>query len=541
MVTSDRQPASTSPTALPAPSTWTGVPLWALAALLVAGVGAALFTQGLVQRIERTRFEYEVARVEYAIGQRINAYVQVLRGGAGLFDASDEVTWVDWIAYVEALQVDRTFPGIRQMSVVDAVDADDLDAYVAEVRAAELPPGISDPDLIRAFTPRPPPGPIDPVETDLHGVVRFVAPMTVQNQESIGLDMMRDAGRRRSMLDALARGDAVLSPPVSLLRGTGTEVGFIAYLPMADEDGRGGWLSAVFYAESFMAGLLGADADRVDLAIHDPGDEDRLLFSSAGLAEDGTPVDLPDTGGSLVATRTLDVPGRTWTVTYQAGPELVSAVARISPWLVALTGLLAVGLVRVSDRARLSWRRQVTVLREAHDAVRHEATHDPLTGLANRVLFLDRLETALRRAGRRDEPFALAYLDIDDFKPVNDAHGHAVGDALLQAIADRLRATTRAEDTLARLGGDEFALILEQVDDPATTTMRLCEDVAAQLRAAFDLRAVGGPAAVRVGVSIGIAIHPAHGRSAAELISAADSAMYAAKRDGKDRCRMAGS
>lgn len=516
---------------LQAPVARTQVPWVPLIALVVVASIATWFAQGLVHRVETTRFDYEVGRVEYAIEERMAAYVQVLRGGLGLFVASEEVTRQDWIDYVAALDVPRQFPGIRQMSFVPVVAGEDLTAFVADVRR-ELPD----------FTPRPPPPPIELVDTDIHGIVLLVAPPTTQNLESIGLDMMRDARRRDAMLVAVDLGDAVLSPTINLLRGSGTEVGFIAYLPVVRAGEWRGWLSAVFYAEAFMDGLLGEDRGRIDLEVHDGrSGAGGLLWSTAGVSADGAPMPLAPSDHPLSVMRRVAVPGGSWEVTYRAGPELVSGVARLAPWLVALVGVLAVLLLYASDRARRGWAQQVELLGAAHLAVRHEATHDPLTGLANRVLFIDRLETALARGARRGAPFALAYLDIDDFKPVNDTYGHGVGDALLEAIAVRLGEGLGAEDTLARLGGDEFAMILERSLEPLAAVVRLCDDVVARIREPFDLDTPEGPVQVRVGASLGVAVYPEHGRSVRELVTAADTAMYAAKRDGKNRCRVAGA
>lgn len=173
--------------------------------------------------------------------------------------------------------------------------------------------------------------------------------------------------------------------------------------------------------------------------------------------------------------------------------------------------------------------------------VRHQAGHDMLTGLPNRMLFHDRLHVAIQRAQRHHQRFALAFIDIDGFKGVNDEHGHAAGDALLQEIATRLSAQLRGNDTVARLGGDEFALILEDMGDPQLA-LQLGEKVCAALGEAYFLRVDGRSIEVHISASIGVAPYAADTRHDADerLIQTADRAMYAAKRSGKNRCALAG-
>lgn len=183
---------------------------------------------------------------------------------------------------------------------------------------------------------------------------------------------------------------------------------------------------------------------------------------------------------------------------------------------------------------------QISERVRAEERARHEATHDPLTGVPNRALFMDRLQLALERARRHDRPCALLYIDIDGFKPVNDRHGHQVGDLLLKAIAARATERLRKSDTFARLGGDEFALIFEeQVDVPEAALnagLQFCE----LLRNPYVLdRGI----TVEVGASIGVAFYPMHASGGSDereaLIHAADSAMYRAKKSGKNRAELA--
>ena len=155
---------------------------------------------------------------------------------------------------------------------------------------------------------------------------------------------------------------------------------------------------------------------------------------------------------------------------------------------------------------------------------------DPLTGLPNRALFLDRLREAIVAAAREQRSFALFVGDLDGFKQVNDTFGHDAGDAVLRLAAARLRAVTRSADTLARLGGDELAAVL-----PSAGTEEAAAIVAGRM-----LRAVGEPMTferqpLRVGMSLGIALFPRDGSDVDTLIARADRAMYASKRGGKDR------
>ncbi|MDQ3584445.1 MAG: EAL domain-containing protein [Acidobacteriota bacterium] len=160
----------------------------------------------------------------------------------------------------------------------------------------------------------------------------------------------------------------------------------------------------------------------------------------------------------------------------------------------------------------------------------HQAFHDPLTKLANRALFRNRVEQALKRARRRRAPLAALFLDLDNFKTINDSLGHAAGDCLLMTVAERLRACVRQYDTTARLGGDEFAVLLEDGTLPQDAAI-----VARRIIDAMSQALTLEGREVRVGVSIGIAVSEAGVESADELLRNADVAMYTAKESGKGR------
>jgi len=172
--------------------------------------------------------------------------------------------------------------------------------------------------------------------------------------------------------------------------------------------------------------------------------------------------------------------------------------------------------------------RDITDQKALEDQLRHQAFHDPLTGLANRALFSEHLEHAVRRRIRSGTGLAVLFIDVDDFKAVNDLRGHALGDKLLSRVGLRLEEALRDADLIARLGGDEFAVLLEtEPVDPHPCV------VASRLIEAFTEPFVMGTSEVFARVSIGVAIDDAGGESAEELLRNADLAMYAAKISGK--------
>ena len=170
--------------------------------------------------------------------------------------------------------------------------------------------------------------------------------------------------------------------------------------------------------------------------------------------------------------------------------------------------------------------------KELEEELTRQAFHDPLTSLPNRELFIDRLEHALGRRRRHAKGVAVLFLDLDDFKTVNDSLGHAEGDNLIRQVAGRLAGTVRPGDTAARLGGDEFALLLEDIDDEQA--VGVAERVLAELEAPFDL----GDRSLLVGASIGIALSSAELTTATDMLRAADIAMYETKAAGKASYRV---
>ncbi len=175
----------------------------------------------------------------------------------------------------------------------------------------------------------------------------------------------------------------------------------------------------------------------------------------------------------------------------------------------------------------LAWR--TAVVHRLEDDLRAAALHDPLTGLPNRRLAIDRLEAALARADRTGGFVHVLYLDVDRFKTINDTYGHDAGDGVLITLADTLSGTVRPCDTVSRLAGDEFIVLVESAgaDDGTATAHRILD--------ALRTRDLAGPPALVPTVSIGVASSAGDSSDAATLLRAADAALYAAKQAGRDR------
>ncbi len=178
------------------------------------------------------------------------------------------------------------------------------------------------------------------------------------------------------------------------------------------------------------------------------------------------------------------------------------------------------------DGVRIGVARDVTALRQTEEKLRFHAHHDPLTGLANRLLFHERLESAMRAAHRHQNSLALLFLDLNDFKHINDVHGHAMGDRVLCMMAGRLKDCIRETDTVARMGGDEFTVLLTDIQSVETVSRKVEQIIAA----------VAAPLGAEFGniktpsCSIGVACYPADGEDADTLLSRADANMYRRKR-----------
>lgn len=221
---------------------------------------------------------------------------------------------------------------------------------------------------------------------------------------------------------------------------------------------------------------------------------------------------------------------------YSAPPGLAGALgqcaalaAKIQAVSVALAVVNRALADEVRDRSMVDL--QFAAAQEQGLSSRHAALHDVLTGLPNRALFNDRLEQGLAQARRQGWTLAVMFVDLDDFKIINDTHGHEAGDEVLRTIAQRLKDNTRGDDTVSRHGGDEFLYLLTGIRDAANIA-KIAQKIAQAVQAPCEIRLREGTVSARVKASIGISTFPKDGASAEELINSADRAMFRAKQAG---------
>ena len=468
----------------------------------------------------RSQFDFALKETVSRVEQRAAAYEQMLRGVQGLVSTTDLKDRVAIHRYVEALQLDANFSGVKIIGIVERVPAQDRAAHINAMRKS----GIGNYAI----------HPTSSESTSALIVQRESA--ATGSASPLGLDIWPEPIRRDALERARDSGMPAITGKIRLAidQPSTAPPGFVMYLPVfAPGQPRDtvaqrrehliGWVYAAFHMSDFMASLYGAQSSGLGMAIYDDVEtsDAALMYRSP----DRSDSDRPAHAAAWSATEYMVVGGHTWTLSMASQPELEARLGRDATNLIAAVGvalsLALAGLVWLMVHGRARAMRMAAAMTEE---LRHVAQHDPLTRLPNRALFSDRLHQELARARRDDGRFAVIFLDLDDFKPVNDNFGHAVGDLLLQQVAQRLQNAVRAVDTVGRIGGDEFVVLVAGLGDhDAVYTMTNKINQALQQVFVVDGHAV------RVSASVGVAVYPEDGSDELTLTRCADTAMYRVK------------
>lgn len=478
----------------------------------------------------RSQFDFALRDTVSRIEQRVAAYEQMLRGVQGLLNTTDLRNRNAVHDYVETLGLDANFSGVQAIGVIEWVPRSRRAAHNAAMRQF----GFADYGILPAG------------ERDSYAPVIQREPSIGRNRAPIGFDAWADPVRRLAMEKARDSGMAAITGKVQLAidKNVESSPGFVMYLPIfargqprdsiaQRRDHLAGWVFVSFHMRDFMASLYGSHPAGLALAIYDditPTDA-ALMYRNSEAAGQRPPAGR----GSLSVNEYMVVAGHTWTLTMATQAEfedrfsrdLALVIAGAGGGLSLLMSLLA--WFMITGRARALQLAAVMT-----EELRQMAQHDPLTGLPNRALFSDRVQRELAYAKRHGRRFAVIFLDLDRFKPINDNYGHAVGDQLLQQVARRLQGTLRAADTVGRIGGDEFVVLMGELNEPGVA-LDLAEKIRQEVRRPY---LIDGHE-LNISCSLGVAIYPDDGSEEVELCKVADEAMYLAKEAGRDGIRRA--
>ncbi len=478
-------------------------------------------------KARRSQFDFALRETVSRIEQRVQGYEQMLHGVQSLFATTHWRNRDAMHDYVETLQLDANFSGLQVMGLVEWVPQKLKVTHQRAMRAAGLPDYKIQPDDLR------------------EAYAAVIQREPYKGRLPLGANVWLDPVRRVALERARDSGMAAITGKVQLLvdaKGSAPP-GFIMYLPIyapglshdslqQRRDHLIGWVYAAFHMSDFMASLYGSQSPGLSVAVYD--DTDTTPASFLYQSDGGSGADQALSENALSSNEYMVVAGHNWTLSLHTqdafearyGRSMATEIALAGVALSVVLSLLAWQLIHGRDRA-------LRMAASMTEELRHVAQHDPLTGLPNRALFSDRLQQELVRARRHNGRFAMIFIDLDYFKPINDNFGHGVGDQILKEVALRLQRCVRAADTVGRIGGDEFVVLLAELSDTDPVF-----ELADKLRLTLEPPFVVNGKDMVLSCSVGVALYPRDGTDAIALTKSADEAMYHAKEAGRNCVRL---
>ena len=441
----------------------------------------------------RVRFERRSESTTATLRARVIAYEQALRSSAAHVASTADIDRAGWRRYVAHLRFDERFPGFASLG------------YAEVVRREGTPP---------------------------QAIVAFNDPARARRAAQAGFDLAADAVRRRALDIARASGEAAITARVWLpldrpAAAPGTAAGFLMVVPVYRElpeelpmreraDAIEGYAFGAFAIEELLRASMGDAQDILDVRIYDEamGELQPRLADTRNASA---------AASDAIFQRVVHfpMPGHNWTLQFLSRPQFDRLLRAEAPWGALAGGLLASVIVFLL----------VTALVEAWNRTHSLSVRDPLTGLFNRRYLEETMSREVPRAVRLRQPMAVAVLDLDHFKRLNDTYGHDAGDFVLMRFAELLRNATRGSDIACRFGGEEFGLILPGVD--LGTARRRADAIRAayqDIYFEFDGQPLG-----HFTVSAGVAELAPGEQDWAAVLREADRALYVAKQAGRNR------
>jgi diguanylate cyclase (GGDEF)-like protein len=503
--------------------------------LLAAGVALSVVAGGFWRDQARDQanhsFDAQAASVGSSVTTALRRMDDLTVAARTVIASEPDLTNEELANWYRSVDAHRRYRGTLGFGFMALVPAAQLPRYVSQVRADPIP-GV--PRLHGDLTINPP-GPRASyclIRLGVAGIVNRLIP------GGYGLDVCaipgagaivgtRDTARFSAFSSTLATGERILTVAAPVYRGG---------VPTNIAQRRArmlGWVIGIFDVKAILGQAVAGDRGlAVTISRQDAASPRVVLPKSTTLSTVSKVASIGSlSGASLKRQFTLDADGR-WVVTVAKQPDWGVLSPTVQGAALLLGGVLMTLLVFLLIHVLAQGRsRALRMVAEKTEELHHQALHDALTGLPNRALIMDRARQMCARSRRERTPAAALFIDVDNFKGVNDTFGHQVGDQLLRAVSARIRGVLRDSDTVGRLGGDEFVVLAEGPSLAAGPEV-IADRIIDVLAAAFELDALPGTP-LQVGASVGIAAGKR--LDADDLLRDADIALYRAKETGKNR------
>lgn len=473
----------------------------------------------------------QLLRAIYPIQWRIGSYDQILSWIHWLFDSSKTVTREGFRSYIDSLDLQKNFPEIPEVTMSYKVAKGDLWKHISSVQEEWfLDYGKN----------------LKNTEREYYAPVVYIEPFTIKNQYDFGYNNFSSPTRSFTMKQAQDQDESVLSDPLCLVQDKAgkTHSSFVMFHPiywkkienntkLEREKNIFGWSAIAFRFPDLITQVSHDRFSDIDLRVYSGKEEnvDALLFDSVQW-EKATP------RFWIKKTKVVNISGQNFTFVVRSTDAFENSMHH-HEYLdnIVYSGAIVTFLLTLFSFIFIKSRREALVtissLKESTKKIMDLAIHDGLTGLPNRIWFLNWLNVLLSQADRNKTSVALMFIDLDKFKYVNDTHGHHVGDELLRQVTTRMQHCIRAEDILGRQGGDEFLLALSELKNPDGAA-GVAKKIINALALPFRIQEQKKELEVFIGSSIGIAMYPDDADDSSKLQKYADMAMYKVKNNGRN-------
>ncbi len=474
-------------------------------------------------------FSYETREITLRLQERLASYRQILRGGRSLLAAHGRVTFEQWRSFTKNLFLSNEYPGLSGLGLAAAITADNKEQHIGRVQKNGVPEYAIYPDTAASRY-----APIirlaSTIETDskLFGFNLLTLPEFATVMEKA------ENSKENTLSSPFYFADT--SSPAAKLNGNIFMFQPIFELKTADvpDETAGekiptlhGWVFIFFRMQDVLQEVIKIEESNFNLKIFSK--ENNALIPTLDYASHQFP------NSRFKQSFEISVDNQTYLLEYEGYPRNYKPLGFISgeKLVTLLLGILiTLGsfFVISAKRHNMELLALTSELRESEERQRFMATHDNLTGTANRGLLLSVLDSTLAEAERYHLQFALIFIDLDKFKNVNDTYGHHAGDELLLQVTQRISSAIRKSDLLARNGGDEFIVLLPLVEKTSDVT-HVAEKICQILAQPFLLETCQA----NIAGSLGLAVYPNDGLSSKALVEVADMRMYKAKQAGGNR------